>query len=181
MKKNVILHAFACISCFACAILLCAMQTTLIPRYINDALLVPDLILCMTVALGMLAGPVYGSLFGIFAGMLADATAGFGIFLLPLFYMLCAYGAYVCADILPRHKFPVYLAYGTFCALFRSVVAVIYVCLSVDSIQLLGVLRYVSLPLLLGTVFALPLLYLASLALTLPKRKIKHQNIDKLT
>ena len=50
----------------------------------------------------------YGALFGIFAGVLADCTGGFGIYFLPLLYMLCGYGAYVCAELIPKKKFSVY-------------------------------------------------------------------------
>ena len=184
MKKIVILHAISAFGCVICGILLCAAQTSFLPHYLSDALFVPDLLLCLSVGLGVLTGPyggIYGALFGIYAGVLADSTGGCGIFLLPLVYMLCGYGAHVCADLLPNKKFTVYLAVGAAAALLRAVIAVIYVFLSAGSVPLPDVARYVCIPLFLGTLLALLPTYIASLALTLPIRKIKHQNIDKFT
>ena len=184
MKKIVFLHAISALGCVLGGILLCAVQTSFLPHYLNDAFFVPDLLLCLTVGLGVLAGAhgsIYGALFGIYAGVLADSTAGCGIFLLPLVYMLCGYGAHVCADLLPNKKFPVYVAVGAAAALVRALTAVIYVFLSAGSVPLPDVARYVCFPLLLGTLLALLPTYLASLVLTLPIRKIKHQNIDKFT
>ncbi len=183
MKKNALLHAITIIGCIICGVLLCAAQTSFLPHYLNDAFFVPDLLLCMTVGLGVLAGSVssfYGALFGIFAGVLADCTGGFGIYFLPLLYMLCGYGAYVCAELIPKKKFSVYLAVGVLSALLRAVVAVIYVLLSEGSVPVLDVVRYVCIPLLLGTCIALPIAYPAVFLLTLPIRKIKHQTIDKI-
>ena len=134
----------------------------------------------MFLGLGIFAGPLYGTLFGIFAGILADSTGGCGIFLLPLFYMLCGYGAHVCADLLPHKKIPVYFAVGTAAAFLRAVVAIIYVFLSAGSVPLFDVARYVCIPLILGTFVALLPAYFVSLILTLPIRKIKHQHIDKI-
>ena len=180
MKKNAVLHALTIIGCLACAILCCAAQTSFLPHYVSDAFFVPDLLLCLSVGLGILAGPLYGTLFGIFAGILADATGGCGIFLLPLFYMLCAYGAHVCADLLPHKKIPVYLAVGAMVSCLRAIVAIIYVFLSAGSVPLFDVARYVCIPLILGTLLALLPMYFVSVALTLPIRKIKHQHIDKI-
>ncbi len=191
MKKNALLHAITIIGCLCCGVLLCAAQTSFLPHYLNDAILVPDLLLCLTVGMGILAGQshnthgvtygsAYGALFGIFAGVLADATGGCGIFLLPLLYMLCGYGAHVSADLLPNKKFYVYLAVGVISAALRAVIAIIYVFLSVGSVQLFDVARYVCLPLFLGTCMSLLPIYLVSLVLTLPIRKIKHQTIDKI-
>lgn len=181
MKKIVFLHAISALGCVLGGILLCAVQTSFLPHYLNDAFFVPDLLLCMSVGLGILAGPLYGALFGIYAGILADATAGCGIFLLPLVYMLCGYGAHVCADLLPNKKFTVYVAVGAMASCLRAIVAIIYIFLSSGSVPLFDVARYVCFPLLLGTLLALLPTYLASLVLTLPIRKIKHQNIDKFT
>ena len=187
MKKNALLHVVTTIGCIACFVLLCAAQTSFLPHYINDAIFVPDLLLCLTVGIGILAGQskgtynsAYGAILGIFAGVLADATGGCGIFLLPLFYILCGYGAYVCADLLPNHKFYAYLAVGVISAALRAVIAIVYVFLSVGSVQLFDVARYVCLPLFLGTCMSLLPIYLVSLVLTLPIRKIKHQTIDKI-
>ena len=187
MKKNAVLHAVTIIGCIACFVLLCAAQTSFLPHYINDAIFVPDLLLCLTVGIGILAGQrkgayggAYGALCGIVAGVLADATGGCGIFLLPLLYMLCGYGAHVCADLLPNRKFYVYLAVGVASAALRAVIAIIYVFLSVGSVQLFDVARYVCLPLFLGTCICLLPIYPVSLAVTLPIRKIKHQTIDKI-
>lgn len=184
MKKIVFLHAISALGCVLGGILLCAVQTSFLPHYLNDAFFVPDLLLCLTVGLGVLAGAhgsIYGALFGIYAGVLADSTAGCGIFLLPLVYMLCGYGAHVCADLLPNKKFSVYIAVGAAAALVRALTSVIYVFLSAGSVPLPDVARYVCFPLLFGTLLALLPTYLASLVLTLPIRKIKHQNIDKFT
>ena len=184
MRKNIILHALTVLGCMICAILICAAQTSFFPHYLNDAFFVPDLLLCLTVGIGSLAGQhanIYGALFGIFAGILADCTGGCGIFLLPLLYMLCGYGAHVCADLFPGKKFPVYMAVGILSAVLRTIVAVIYVLLSAGSVPILDIARYVCIPLFLGTALALLPTFLASLLLTLPIRKIKHQNIDKLT
>lgn len=185
MRKNVILHAITLIGCLACTILLCAAQTSFLPHYLNDAFFVPDLLLCMTVGIGILSGSanggIYGALIGIFAGILADSTGGCGIFLLPLLYMLCGYGAHVCAELLPNKKFSVYMAVGAISAVLRALIAVIYVFLSAGSVQLPDVARYVCIPMLLGTILALLPIYIVSLVLTLPIRKIKNQNIDKFT
>jgi hypothetical protein len=183
MKKIVFLHAISALGCVLGGILLCAVQTSFLPHYLNDAFFVPDLLLCLTVGLGVLAGAhgsIYGALFGIYAGVLADSTAGCGIFLLPLVYMLCGYGAHVCADLLPNKKIPVYLGVGTVAAVLRAVVALVYVFLSVGSVQLLDVTRYVCIPLIFGTLVALLPTYTVSFLLTLPIRKIKHQHIDKI-
>ena len=173
-KKTVLLHLLTAFLCIAFGILICAAQTSLLPHYLDDAFLVPDLLLCMTLCLGMLAGPIYGSLFGIYAGILADCTGGFGICLLPVFYMLCGYGAHVCNALLPNKKFPVYLAFGALAALGRAIVAVVYVMLSSGNIELLSICRFVCIPLVLGTTVALPITYPAAMLLTIPQRNIKH-------
>ena len=172
-KNSVLLHVLTIFLCAACGVLACAAQTSLIPHYFSDAHLVPDLLLCWTLCFGMLAGPIYGSLFGIYAGVLADATGGFGIFFLPVFYMLCGYGSHVCADLLPNKKFPVYLAFGALATLGRAIVAMIYVMLSSNNVELLGIIRYVCIPLVLGTVIALPVTFPLAYLLMLPIRKIK--------
>ena len=61
MKKNVLLHAIIIVGCLCSGVLLCAVQTSFLPHYLNDALFVPDLLLCLTVGLGVMAGPVYGA------------------------------------------------------------------------------------------------------------------------
>lgn len=180
MKKNVLLHAIIIVGCLCSGVLLCAVQTSFLPHYLNDALFVPDLLLCLTVGLGVMAGPVYGAFFGIFAGVLADCTGGCGIFLLPLLYMICGYAAHVCADLIPNRKIPVYFATGAAACALRAMVAIIYVLLSVDNVQVIDVIRYVCIPLILGTLVFLPIMYLASLLLTLPIRFIKHQTIDNI-
>ncbi|MBQ2256008.1 MAG: hypothetical protein II330_04005 [Clostridia bacterium] len=184
MRKHYVLHAMTAVGCVACAILLCAAQTSFFPHYLNDAILVPDLLLCMCVGIGVFAGRyahIYGTLFGIFAGILADGTGGCGIFLLPLLYVLCAYGAYVCADLFPKRKFTVYLSFGAVASVLRVIVAILYVLLSGGSVPIPDVVRYVCIPLFFGTSIALLPLFPASWILTLPVRKIKHQNIDKFT
>ena len=184
MKKNLFLHAICIMGCIACGIILCAAQTSFFPHYINDAFFVPDVLLCITVGIAVTAGRyghIYGTLFGIFAGILADSTAGCGIFLLPLFYMLCAYGAYVCNQLIPNKKLLIYLSLGTISAALRTLVALVYVFLSAGSVPIPDIARYVCIPLFLGTVLALLFMYPASLLLTLPIRKINHQNIDKFT
>lgn len=180
MKKNAVFHLLCIIGCLLCGVLLCAAQTSFIPHYLNDAYLVPDLLLCTVVAIGIFAGPVYGSLYGIYAGVLADSVSGFGIFLLPLFYMLCGYAAWVAANILPKRKFPVFLAVGAIALLGRVVIAVIYVILFCGSVPLPDVLRYVCFPLLLGTALVLPAAYPTAFFITLPLRNIKHDKIDKI-
>ena len=181
MKKNALLHLLCAILCTMCGALLCAAQTSLIPRYFNDALLVPDLLLCTVVAMGVLAGPVYGSLYGIYAGLLADSVGGFGICLLPLLYMLCGYAAWVAADLLPKRKFSAFLAVGAISLLGRVIVAVIYVFLFSGGVPPLpDVFRYVCIPLLLGSALALPAAYPAVWLLTLPLRGIVHDKIDKI-
>lgn len=180
MKNKALLHTVSIIACILCGILLCAAQTSLIPRFINDSYLVPDLLLCLTVALGMLGGAPYGAFFGIFAGILADSTGGFGISLLPLFYMLCGYGASVVAELIPQKRFLVYHAVGLIAVIGRVLVAVIYVMLSSGNISLLDVIRYVCFPLLLGSCLALPATYPLGLLLTLPIKHIKQDSIDKI-
>lgn len=180
MKNKVALHAISIIGCTLCAIFACAAQTSFLPHYFNDSYLVLDLLLCLTVALGVTAGGAYGAFFGIFAGVLADCTGGFGISLLPLFYMLCGYGAAVAAELIPNKKITVYFATGALAAIGRVVVAVIYVMLSSGSIPLLDVARYVCIPLLLGTLLALPAAYPVGLLLSLPVRKIHKNSIDKI-
>ena len=173
-KKSVLLHLLTIFLLAACGILVCAAQTSLLPHYLDDAFLVPDLLLCLTLGFGMLAGPIFGSLFGIYAGILADCTGGFGICLLPVFYALCGYGAHVCEDLLPNRKFPVYLAFGVLAALGRAIVAMVYVMLSSGNVELLSITRYVCIPLILGTAVALPIAFPAARLLTLPLRHMKH-------
>ena len=180
MNKNTLLYVLTVILCALCGLMLCAAQTSIIPHYLNDAIFVPDLLLCFTLVLGVFAPPAFGALFGIYAGVLADSTGGFGIYLLPLFYMLCGYGSHVCTELLPNKKFPVFIAVGTFACIGRAVVAVIYVMLSSGSVPLLDVGRYVCIPLFFGTLIALPVLYPVGWLLTVPIRKIKHQTIDKI-
>ncbi|MBQ7378240.1 MAG: hypothetical protein IJW70_01015 [Clostridia bacterium] len=180
MKKTILLHILCTMLCAICGIFACAAQTSLLPHFINDSFFVIDLLLCLSLALGVHGGPAYGAFFGIFSGILADCTGGFGISLLPLFYMLCGYGASVAVQIIPNKKFPVYLATGAVCILGRALVALIYVTLSAGNIPLLDVGRYVLLPLLLGTALTLPFIYPVGLLLTLPVRKIKHDSIEKI-
>jgi hypothetical protein len=180
MKQKIALSGISVIGCLLCGILLCAAQTSLLPMFLNDSFFVLDLLLCLTIALGTCGGPAFGALFGIYAGILADCTGGFGICILPLFYMLCGYFAFVAADMIPYKKFVVYLATGAICVLLRALVAMIYVMLSSGSVPLLDVLRYVCIPIILGTVLVLPAAYPLGLLLTLPVRKIKHNSIDKI-
>ena len=180
MKKRIALHAACIICCILFCFLACAAQTSLLPHYLNDSYLVPDLLLCFVLSIGICANQAYGAFFGILAGVLADSTGGFGIFLLPLLYMLCGYGAGVAAELIPNKKFPVYLATGVIAALARAVTSLVYVALSSGTILLLDVTRYVCIPLFLGTCLALPAMYLPGLIMTLPVRKIKHDTIDKI-
>lgn len=180
MKQKIALCSLSVILCAICGILLCAAQTSLLPMFVSDSIFVLDLLLCLTVALGACGGPAFGAFFGIYAGILADSTGGFGISILPLFYMLCGYLAYVAADLIPYKKFLVYLATGAILILGRAVVAVIYVMLSSGSVPILDVIRYVCIPLILGSALALPAAYPLGLLLTLPVRKIKHDSIDKI-
>lgn len=180
MKKKIALHAICTVICILCAMIICAAQTSLIPHYLNDSYLVPDLLLGFVLSVGIFAGQAYGALFGIFAGILADSTGGFGIFLLPLLYMLCGYFASVAAELIPGKKFPVFLATGVIASVARAVLALVYVALSSGSIPLLDVIRYVCIPLFLGTLLALPAAYLLGLLMTLPVRNIKHESIDKI-
>ena len=180
MSKRIFLHLLCVLLCMLSAFLACAAQTSLLPHFLNDSYFVIDLLLCLTVSLGVCGGPAYGAFFGILAGILADCTGGFGISLLPLYYMLCGYSSSVAAQLIPNKKFFVFLATGTLCIIGRVLVALIYVMLSAGSIPLLDVGRYVLLPLLLGTTLFLPFSYPIGLLLTLPVRKTKHDSIEKI-
>ncbi len=180
MKKNAALYALSIAMCVACGILACAAQTSFLPKFFDDAYLVLDLLLCLSVALGACKGPAFGAFFGIYAGILADSANGFGISLLPLFYMLCGYLAFVVCELIPKNKFILYCATCVLCILGRAVVSVIYVMLSMGSVPLLDVARYVCLPIILGTLIVMPLAYPVGLLLTLPVRFIQKQTIDKI-
>ena len=180
MKRNLTLHLITVVLCTLCIILMAAAQTSFLPSYLNDSYLVADLLLGLICALGVLGGSAYGTFFGIFAGLCADALGGFGICLLPVFYMLCGYLGHVANDIVPQRKFTVYLAVSAAMTLVRALVALIYVMLHTGHIPLLDVFRYVCLPLVPGTLLALPLSYAIALGLTLPLRYVKHNSIDKI-
>ena len=179
MKKRIALHTLGAVCCMICGILACAAQTSFLPHYFNDSYLVLDILLCLTVALGVCGGPAYGAFFGIFAGFLADSTGGFGISLLPLFYMLCGYAVSVVAQLIPNKNFVIYLITGAVCTPIRALVSVIYVMLCSGTIPIFDVARYVCLPMILGTCLALPVMYPLGLLLTLPARKSK-KFIDKI-
>lgn len=180
MKQKFALHAISITCLIVCGIFACAAQTSFLPHYLDDTYFVCDLLLAITLSTGFLAGQAYGAFFGIFAGILADSTGGFGISLLPLFYMLCGYFAAVCAELIPNKKFPVYLVFGAICVIGRAFVSMIYVMLSSGSLPILDVLRYVCLPIMLGTVIILPIMYPIGLLITIPIRKIKQRSIDKI-
>ena len=180
MKRNLTLHIITVVLCTLCIMLCAAAQTSFLPSYLNDSYLVADLLLGLTCALGVLGGGAYGAFFGIFAGLCADALGGFGICLLPVFYMLCGYLSHVAHDMIPQRKFPVYLAVSACMTPARALVALIYVMLHTGHIPLLDVFRYVCLPLVPGTLLSLPLSYAIALGLTLPLRYIKHNSIDKI-
>ena len=183
MKRNLTLHLITVVLCTLCIMLLSAAQTSFLPSYLDDSYLVADLLLGVVCALGVLGGNdkgAYGALFGIFAGLCADALGGFGICLLPVFYMLCGYLGHVANDIVPQRKFTVYLAVSAAMTLVRALVALIYVMLHTGHIPLLDVIRYVCLPLVPGTLLTLPLCYAIALGLTLPLRYVKHNSIDKI-
>lgn len=173
MNKKIALHTLGAFFCAMCGILACAAQSSFLPHFFNDSYFVLDILLCLTVALGVCGGSAYGAFFGIFAGILADSTTGFGISLLPLFYMLCGYAVSIVAELIPNKNFLIYLATGAICALLRSLVSVIYVMLSSGTLPIFDVARYVCIPIILGTCFALPFIYPLGLLLTLPARKSK--------
>lgn len=180
MKRNVILHAVTIVLCVLSIMLLCAAQTSFLPSYLNDSYLVADLLLGLICAIGVLAGGTYGAFLGIFAGLCADAAGGFGLCLLPVYYMLCGYVCYVANDLIPHNKFLVYLAASAALTIGRVLIALVYVVLYLGNAPLPDVIRYVCLPLVPGTLLALPLSYLLALGLTLPLRFVKHNSIDKI-
>lgn len=180
MKQRFALHAISILCCTVCCLFACAAQTSFLPHFIDDTYFVCDLLLALTLTIGILAGQAYGAFFGIFAGILADSTGGFGISLLPLFYMLCGYFVAVCAELIPTKKFPVYLAFGAISAIGRALVSMIYVMLSSGSLPILDVARYVCLPIISGTMIALPIIYPIGLLITIPLRRIKQHSIDKI-
>ncbi len=180
MNQKLWRHALCITLCIILCIFACAAQTSLLPRYLDDTYFVCDLLLCLTLAFGICAGKAYGAFFGIFAGVLADSTGGFGICLLPLFYMLCGYFIAVCAELIPGKKFPVYMAFGAISVVGRSLVSMIYVMLSSGSLPILDVVRYVCLPIIFGTCFALPAIFPVGLLVTLPLKEINKHSIDKI-
>ena len=82
--------------------------------------------------------------------------------------------------MIPNKKFPVYMAFGAFSVIGRSLVSMIYVMLSSGSLPILDVIRYVTLPILLGTCLALPVIYPVGLLVTLPIKEINKHSIDKI-
>ena len=180
MNQKIWRHALSITLCMILCIFACAAQTSFLPHYLNDTYFVCDLLLCLTLAFGICAGQAYGAFFGIFAGALADSTGGFGISLLPLFYMLCGYFIAVCEELIPNKKFPVYMAFGAISVIGRALISMIYVMLSSGSLPILDVARYVCLPILLGTSIALPVTYPIGLLIALPLNKIKQHSIDKI-
>lgn len=180
MNQKIWRHALCIALCIILCIFACAAQTSLLPRYLNDTYFVCDLLLCLTLALGICAGKAYGAFTGIFAGVLADSTGGFGISLLPLFYMLCGYFIAVCAELIPNKKFPIYMAFGAISVIGRALVSMIYVMLSSGSLPILDVGRYVCLPIIFGTCLALPAFFPIGLLVTLPLKEINKHSIDKI-
>lgn len=180
MKRNVMLHVATALLCVLSILLLCAAQTSFLPSYLDDSYLVADLLLGLICAIGVLGGGAYGAFLGIFAGLCADAAGGFGLCLLPVYYMLCGYACHVADDVIPKKKFLVYLAASATLTIGRALIALVYVVLYLGNAPLPDVLRYVCLPLVLGTLLLLPLTYLLALGLTLPLRFIKRNSIDKI-
>lgn len=180
MKRNILLHVLTAVLITFCILLCTAAQTSLLPSYLNDKYLVADLLLCLVCALGVLSGGAYGAFFGIFAGLCADSTGGFGICLLPVYYMLCGYVCYVVTQLIPHKKFLVYLGAASCLTLGRALIAMLYSMLYTGAAPLLDVIRYVCLPIVPGTWLSLPLMYAIALGLTLPLKFLKHNSIDKI-
>ena len=180
MKRNIILHAITSLLIILCIFLTAAAQTSFLPNYLNDSYLVADLLLGLVCAVGVLGGGTYGALAGILAGLCADAAGGFGICLLPIFYMLCGYACHVVHDLIPKKKFLVYLVAAACLTPGRALMALIYTMLHTGHIPLLDVFRYVCLPIVPGTLLFLPLCYAVALGLTLPLNYVKKNSIDKI-
>lgn len=148
-------------------LLLGVLQVSVLGR-LRPLGVVPDLMLCATVAIAFFCGPHAGAITGIGAGFLIEAMGSVGITFLPIAYLLVGYvlGSYAKAP--GRRNFLAYLPYLGIGALLRGVITLIYAAIHSalgDPLRLLlrVLLPEMGLTLLCGLLLYLPLGLLCAL------------------
>ena len=143
-------------------------ETVLLPRVVPDPV-VPDLILCAVIAVGMAEDEKTAGICGVCAGFLIDAVGTVGLSLSPLYYMLCGYVTGVFARTLLNRNFPSYLVYMLAACLTRVGYTLLLIQFDQADCPLDLAFAEILAPEFLWTMLASPLLYLI-VALPLAKR-----------
>ncbi|MBQ7172332.1 MAG: rod shape-determining protein MreD [Clostridia bacterium] len=134
-------------------------ETVLLPRVFSDPV-VPDLVLCAVIAVGMAENEKTAGVCGLCAGFFLDAAGTVGVSLSPLYYMLCGYVTGVFARTLLNRNFPSYLVYMLVACVTRAGQTLLLLQFGQADCPLHLAFAEILAPEFLYTMLASPLLYL---------------------
>lgn len=122
--------------------------------------IIPDLVLCAVVAVGMAEDERVAGICGVAAGFFIDALGAVGICLSPLLYGICGYLTGVLVRFFLRRNFPSYIIYVASAAAARSVITLMMVYVYGNTVPLYSAFADIVIPEFILTVLCCPVLYL---------------------
>jgi rod shape-determining protein MreD len=123
----------------------------------------PALLLLVTIMIGFWFGEQAGALCGLFAGLVADLSAG-GVMISPLVYTLFGYFCGAGSKRFLAHNLPSFMIFSLFGILWKSAYTVLRILLEMKSIPPLVFFTNEMVPDALLTLLLSPLFYLAGWA-----------------
>lgn len=135
------------------------LETVTIPLT-REGAVIPDLLLCGVIAVGIGEDERTAGICGLVSGFFLDALGGSGLAISPLIYAFCGYLAGVFARFFLRRNFLSYMIYVACGAAARSVITLAMVYGGQGAVPLNLALRDIILPEYFLTVLVSPLLYL---------------------
>lgn len=137
------------------------LQTTLFTRF-RPFGAVPDLILPLVVAVGMVFREKWGAVFGIVAAFVIESLGGSTFTILPILYMLTGYTVGICATYYFRDSAAVRVLYTIVTSLFHMIFTLIALAATVENMNLITFFSTVLIPELLANLVFSPLPHLAA-------------------
>ena len=138
--------------------LLSMLETVTLP--LAGAEILPDLVLCAVVAVGMAEDERVAGICGVAAGFFIDALGAVGLCISPLLYGLCGYLAGVLIRFLLRRNFPSYIIFISCAAAARAVITLMMLYVRQGDVPLNLAFMDILVPEFLLTVLCSPVLYL---------------------
>ncbi|MBQ1212168.1 MAG: rod shape-determining protein MreD [Clostridia bacterium] len=138
--------------------LILMLETVTLPLAGADIL--PDLVLCAVVAVGLAEDERTAGICGVAAGFFIDAFGASGICVSPLLYGLCGYLTGVLVRFFLRRNFPSYVIFVACAAASRSFITLMLVYVYGNNVPLYSAFADIIIPEFLLTVLCSPVLYL---------------------